>query len=55
MENIVYLVAGYLVVWGGLFLYLWRILVLQKGLVKRLAVLEATRIFPMGQKGNEHE
>lgn len=40
MKNIGYLAAGYMVVWSGLLLYLWRLLSIQNGLQRRLAVLE---------------
>jgi CcmD family protein len=55
MENIAYLVTGYLVVWSGLFLYLWRICVLHKNLMERLSALEEARAYSEGQKGADHE
>lgn len=55
MENMAYLVAGYLVVWSGLFLYLVRIMAFQKGLMERLSTLEEAKIYSERQVGTDHE
>ena len=55
MKNIGYLITGYMLVWGGLFLFLLRIWILNRKLSERVAALETNGGTTAGTGESYHE